>query len=84
MKKGQGLSLTTIIIAAIGLIVLVVLVAIFTGQIGSWGQAISKEQKVTGCKDLKPPGTCRTNCSSAEQTAYGIPGCLPTQYCCVK
>jgi hypothetical protein len=33
-KKGQGLSLNAIIIAALALIVLVVLVAVFTGQIG--------------------------------------------------
>lgn len=33
-KKGQGLSLTTIIIAAIALIVLVIIIAIFTGQLG--------------------------------------------------
>jgi hypothetical protein len=41
-KKGQGLSLTTIIVAAVGLIVLVVLVAIFTGRMGVWLGGISK------------------------------------------
>jgi len=39
-KKGQGLPLTTIIIAAVGLIVLVVLVAIFTGRIGGFGKGV--------------------------------------------
>jgi len=43
--KAQGLSLTTIIVAAVGLIVLVVLVAIFTGQIGTFTLGVSKAAK---------------------------------------
>ena len=35
-ETGQGMSISTIIVAAIGLIVLVVLVATFTGQMGKW------------------------------------------------
>lgn len=49
-KKGQGLPLTTIIIAAVGLIVLVVLVAIFTGRIGGFGTGVTQAQKIT-CSD---------------------------------
>jgi hypothetical protein len=41
-KRGQGLSVTTIIIAAIALIVLVVLVAIFTGRLGSFSRGVSE------------------------------------------
>ena len=41
-KKGQGLSLNAIIIAALALIVLVVLVAVFTGQIGKTKVGIEK------------------------------------------
>ncbi len=41
-KKGQGLSLTTIIVAAIALIVLVVLVMIFTGRIGVFKTGVEK------------------------------------------
>jgi hypothetical protein len=41
-RKAQGLSLTTIIIAAVGLVVLVVLVAIFTGRMSLFGLGISK------------------------------------------
>jgi len=40
-KKAQGLSITTIIIAALSVVVLVVLVAIFTGQMGSWIQKLT-------------------------------------------
>ncbi len=43
MKKGQGLSLNTIIIAAIVLIVLVVLWAIFTGRMGVFTKGIQEE-----------------------------------------
>jgi hypothetical protein len=40
--KGQGLPITTIIIAAMGIIVLIVLIAIFSSQVGVIGSA-SKE-----------------------------------------
>ncbi len=38
MKKGQGLSLNAVVIAAIVLIVLVVLIMIFTGQFAKFAQ----------------------------------------------
>ena len=41
-KKGQGLSLTTIIVAALALIVLVVLVMVFTGRIGIFTGGLDK------------------------------------------
>ena len=47
MRKGQGLPITVIIIAALGILVLVVIAAIFGSQIG-------KFSKVTG----ECPGTC--------------------------
>ncbi len=40
-KKAQGISINTIIIAAIALIVLVILVMIFTGRMGIFGKDIS-------------------------------------------
>ena len=42
MRKGQGLPITTIIIAALGILVLVVIGAIFGGQIGKFGRAASE------------------------------------------
>jgi len=42
MKKAQGLPITTIIIAALGIIVLVIMAAIFSGQIGKFGRAASE------------------------------------------
>ncbi len=41
-KKAQGISINTIIIAAIGLAVLVVLFAIFTGRLGSFTQGVQE------------------------------------------
>lgn len=41
-KRGQGLSITTIIVAAIALIVLVVLVAIFTGRLGGFSKGVAE------------------------------------------
>ena len=44
-KKGQGLSLNVIIIAAIALVVLVVLIAIFAGKSGDFATSIGGEAK---------------------------------------
>ena len=41
-KKGQGLSINTIIISIIALVVLVVLVAIFTGRLGAFSKGLSE------------------------------------------
>lgn len=61
MARGQGLPITTIIIAALGIIVLVVVGAIFSGQIGKFGRAASE------C-----PGTCYISSPSpAAQQAQG-------------
>jgi flagellar biosynthesis/type III secretory pathway M-ring protein FliF/YscJ len=45
MKKGQSLPLNIIIIAAIVLIVLVVLWAIFTGRMGLFTKGLTDEEK---------------------------------------
>lgn len=41
MKRAQGLPISTIIIAALGIIVLIVLGTIFSGQIEKFGRAAS-------------------------------------------
>ncbi|MFQ5620657.1 MAG: hypothetical protein ACE5FT_02335 [Candidatus Nanoarchaeia archaeon] len=48
-KKGQDLSLTTIILAALGMIILVVLVAILTGQTGKLNIGVSRVQTSAEC-----------------------------------
>ena len=49
MKKGQGLSMNVIVITAVALIVLVVLIAIFTGQMGDFSSGISDSRE---CQNL--------------------------------
>jgi len=49
--KGQGLSITTIVVAAIALLVLVVLVAVFTGNIGKTNVALASCDAVGGVCD---------------------------------
>lgn len=57
-KKAQGLSMNTIIIAALALIVLVVLTTIFVGRIGLWRQSTDECQNNAGiCIDLEA-GAC--------------------------
>lgn len=88
-KKSQGLSITTIIVAAIALIVLVVLVAIFTGRIGLFSKGIGE---ATTCESLG--GKClATVCgevtSPLTQRIYGVTDCGQKEntnennpYCC--
>jgi len=61
MRKGQGLPISTIIIAALGILVLIVIGAIFGGQIGKFGRAASE------C-----PGRCYNPNPPAEALTLGI------------
>ena len=67
MKRAQGISINTIIIAALALIVLVVLIAIFTGRMGIWGNELGIAQKGAAC-----PGTMRQgSCEDTEEQFVG-------------
>ena len=69
-QKAQGISINTVIIAAIALIVLVVLVAIFTGRIGLFSKGIGE---VSTCKSLG--GTCiSVQCSQSTGTPERVLG----------
>ena len=53
-KKAQSISINTIIIAAIGLAVLVVLFVVFTGRFGKFGEGV-RESALTcekGCQTV--------------------------------
>ncbi len=53
MKKAQGLSMTTIVVAAIALLVLVVLVLIFTGRLNLFSTGVQDSSKCeTFCTSL--------------------------------
>lgn len=62
-KKAQGVSITVVIVAAIALLVLVVLAAIFIGRLGTTRQSIESCASYGGqCNDIddgctRPPFT---------------------------
>lgn len=52
-KNAQGLSITTIVAAVIGLIIIVVIIAIMSGRLGSFSSGTEET------------ATCRNNCAAA-------------------
>lgn len=62
-RKGQGLPINVIIVAALALIVLVVLVVIFTQQTGQFGQKVGEETKTELFKMRIFYGQCRPGTS---------------------
>lgn len=50
-KRGQGLPMNTIVIAAIVLVVMVVLIMIFSGSMGKWLEDL-KTAKKTECNEF--------------------------------
>ncbi|MBU1004271.1 MAG: hypothetical protein KJ561_00425 [Nanoarchaeota archaeon] len=94
-KKGQGLPLNVIIIAAIVLIVLVVLWAIFTGRMGVFSKGLTDVTKggtcaeaggvvktqVDGCASgCTPVYTQLSDVSTGETCCKPSKGCLPGTY----
>ena len=89
-KKAQGLSITTIIVAAIAVVVLVVLIAIFTSNIGQSRQIIDSESDadairsaiVGGCNiksDVESVIEGRINAATEESVKITIRGELATK-----
>lgn len=79
-SKAQGLSLNTIVIAAIVLIVLLILVGMTTGYFGKWGGSFGKLSD-TSCKGQG--GTPKPSCDSAiEKESFGETE--QNMKCCVK
>ena len=72
-NKGQSISINTIIIAALGLAVLIVLFAIFTGRLGIF------------TKGVQETDTCAQKCSSLNMNLGNNPStdtksCIDGQY----
>ncbi len=67
-KKGQGLSITTIIVAILAIVVLVVLIAVFTGRIALFQKGLGEAGKCTGT-----PFQCSSH--SANENVCQIAGC---------
>ena len=51
-RNAQGLSITTIILAVIGIIIIIVLVAMFTGRLGIFSEKLEEQS------DVKCPTLC--------------------------
>jgi len=92
-KKAQGISINTIIIAAIALIVLVVLITIFTGYTGQWGTRVGKVQakvceSVTVQGQSSLGGHWTTNTCADGKEAYPTDSddlqTHGTQHCCLS
>lgn len=86
-KKSQGLSINAIIIAAIALIVLVVLVAVFTGRFSGFvsqverckGTCVDTQADCAGTYDrVDPTGACDQD-GDGEYLANGRDG-----FCCIS
>ena len=76
MNKKGDLSITTIVVAAISLLILVVLVAVFTGQFGGF---------VLGLQDCASKGgQCYDSCSVDAAKAAGHVVILPGKSDCSK
>ena len=89
-KKGQGISINTIIIAAIGLAVLVVLFAIFTGRLGIFTRGVQETdtcaQKCASL-NMKQGTELRTEgsqCETGEQTLGGSYSDSKFGCCCTQ
>jgi len=63
MKKAQSLSLTTVIVAALALLVLVILTMIFAGRMGTFNQGLKN------CDTL-----CTTSSDSCIEAGYELAG----------
>ena len=91
-KRGQGLPMNTIVIAAIVLIVLVVLIMIFTGSMGKWLEDLKTARESKNCEDLKGTaglsGVWRDGptCPDNYNQAYNVKNAdaHPGQVCCLR
>lgn len=95
-KKGQDISLTTIVLAVLALLVLVVLILIFTGRLGSFTSAVDESEKCDNyCKvigktgvqgnEYRPDVPTSEHCTSDKHTysrglVYEVSG--TKYYCC--
>lgn len=70
LKKAQGLSMTTIVIAALSLLVLVVLTLIFTGRMGNFSIGVEESSDCQSfCDSLGYKGAAQT--LTSEETCDG-------------
>jgi len=91
-KRGQGLPMNSIVIAAIVLVVMVVLIMIFSGSMGKWLQNLNETTAGKTCVEFKgtdnKAGAWHTgpNCPKDYIPIYNVRNAddHPGQVCCVK
>ncbi len=74
-SRGQGLTLETIVIAALVVIVLVVLVLVFSGNIGIFSSSVSDCQARSG--------ECKPICAANEATMGSTSCSKESKVCCI-
>lgn len=75
--RKADISINTIIIAALGLLVLVVLIAVFTGRLGIFTQEVGQQQTglpkcIRTCQALGMNGELKESCALAEEQMFGV------------
>ena len=80
-KKAQGLSLNTMVIAAVVLIVLLILVGIFTGYFGSFVPSLKAAGEQT-CDKTGYEGADSCDPDTQRQLYGNFPDLDPGQVCC--
>ena len=84
-RKAQGLSINTIIIVALALVVLVALIAIFTGKLGNFGKGTMDCEKTYN-------GRCLVECDGINEIEQTLARCFDddtgkidsSRVCCVE
>ncbi|MFH1850347.1 MAG: hypothetical protein ABH879_09300 [archaeon] len=84
-KRGQGISLNVIIIAAIALLVLVILSIIFIGRMGGWRTQLD-DCAQNGGKCIDAGVSCGEGAAADYPTEYQAwsAGCGEDKKCCIK
>jgi hypothetical protein len=82
-KKGQGISINVIVVAAIALLVLVVLAVVFIGRVDIFSRSSSS------CNSYSGASTCAETCGEGSAEDFKAP--YPTlscpnegEVCCIK
>ena len=91
-KKAQGMSLNVIIVAALGLLVLVILAAIFVGRTGLFtkeisrcsGSCVASQQACSGTYDKIVSGGCDLNSDGKMSDNGFTTKDITDGFCCVS
>jgi len=86
-KKAQGMSINTIIIAAIALIVMTLIVMIVTGGLGDLGRRSNGCRANGGdCLDQNDVNVCKGEFEQerSDLSCYGVDGKKTDELCCMR